>query len=431
MTVLKFPYGDDNIDIATPDDEIPRVISASDVVALSNLNSELIRAVHLPDAGKPLFKLLKPNDKIGIIVPDHTRKLNINILLDMLISIIEKSGVEDKQLSIMMATGTHRPPGEKELDEIIPKNIRERIKFHIHSADRDEDMIDKGVTSRGTPIRLNKWIFNQDFLILLGGIQFHYHAGFGGGRKSILCGLGAKESIMKNHRLRLNKDAPDGLEPASRSGVLLNNPIHEDLCEIAGLFKKSFIINVITNNDGEIAKIFSGDMFEAHKIGCEFYRKHFTIELMEAADTVIASAGGVPYDRTFYQGHKAYDNASKSMKQNGRLYLILKGDEGLGPTRFQNWLMDFNDKYSHINALRKKFEIVGQTAYSIRLKAERYKTIMLTSLPDEPLKKVGISVYRDERNFLEDFYAHIGKIVYYIPDAMKVLPFVKNKQEGL
>ena len=64
------------------------------------------------------------------------------------------------------------------------------------------------------------------------------------------------------------------------------------------------------------------------------------------------------------------------------------GDEGLGHPRFSAWL-DHPTREAHYDALRARYEIVGQTSLAVRDKAAFTRTIAVTDLDPRTCERLG------------------------------------------
>jgi nickel-dependent lactate racemase len=173
----------------------------------------------------------------------------------------------------------------------------------------------------------------------------------------------------------------------AKRGILFGNPVNEDMLEIAKLIKPSFLFNTVLNSKRQISSIFTGDTLSAHIKGCEFVKNHYYVSLKEKADLVIVSCGGEPFDLTYYQAHKAIDNIIGCVKDNGVIILVAKCSQGVGSKDFYKWFSYKNLKEIEKN-LRKKFVVVGHTAYASLQKALKVNIVFVTNLKNDDIKKL-------------------------------------------
>ena len=236
-------------------------------------------------------------------------------------------------------------------------------------------MVNVGATkSCGNKILLNRAFAEADVRVLLGDVDFHYYAGYGGGRKSVLPAVCGEETIKQNHALLLHANA--------RTGILEGNPLHQDMVEAARLAKVDFIVNVVENKKGDVVKAFAGDLeqawLEAVKLVDELYR----VTIDRRADIVVVSAGGDPADLNLYQAYKALDNALDAVKRGGVIILVAECPEGHGNLVFYEWMTRFGDLKNVEREIKRNFVMGGHKAYYLLKALQNHQIILVSSLPD-------------------------------------------------
>src|SRR5204862_4610665 len=107
-------------------------------------------------------------------------------------------------------------------------------------------------------------------VIVIGGINFHYFAGFTGGRKSICPGLASAKTIEATHVLALDFET-GGRKAGVATGLLDGNAVHEECERIAALAGPAFGINTIVSEQKRAVKLFCGDLRLAHRAACDWY----------------------------------------------------------------------------------------------------------------------------------------------------------------
>jgi lactate racemase len=281
-----------------------------------------------------------------------------------------------------------------------------------------------GTTSFGTPVAITKKALQSDHIVLTGAIVFHDLAGWGGGKKSILPGIAAYESIMANHKLSLNPNFGEGTNFLVRCGNAVNNPVHLDMLEAAEFVKPSFMFNVIIDENGSIVKAVAGDYVKAHEAGQKMVDDADSAYIKEQADIVIVSAGGYPKDIDFYQASKALINAKEAVKKDGVIILLSECIEGFGGNEVQQMLEEFSDNCSREKALREIFSIAKYTGYLIAEIAERFNVILVSSLNSDLLINANIKVTTDVNDALAIAIQQKGMDakIYLMPNGANTLP---------
>lgn len=372
----------------------------------------------------PMLAGLKPAGPVCLVVSDHTRETSTDLVLPLLLRRLETIGCGPSDISVLVASGIHRPPGPAEIASILGAESAARLqgRIFIHDADNEAMLEEVGRTKRGNAVRLNKIYVNAALRIVVGAASYHYHAGFGGGRKSIVPGLAARATIAANHSLALDPEL-DRMHPAAAPGRMDGNPVAEEMMESARLCPPHAIVNTVVAPNHVLAGVFAGDMEAAHAAAVEAVRLHCGAGIEARADFALASAGGA---LNWIQAHKALVNACAAVKPNGRVILLADCSEGLGDERFRRWMR--TKTMSELFAgLRKTPEVLGQTAFSTRTKGGR--AILVSAMPAADAVDLGIETAPDIESALDrtlDILAREGvsRPMYYImPEAKNLFPF--------
>ena len=189
------------------------------------------------------------------------------------------------------------------------------------------------------------------------------------------------------------------------------------------MVKPAFILNTVLAPDKRIIACFAGDWREAHTAGCRFYADHFACPLPELADLVVVSCGGFPKDINVIQSHKAMEYGSQALKPGGVMILLAECRDGYGNATFFDWFR-FTDLAAFEERLRSHYEINGQTAYSLLAKAQRFRIILVSVLPPEEVRTMGLIPAQnlDEAMGLATELLPADYTAYVIPDGGTVLP---------
>ncbi|PYS89353.1 MAG: nickel-dependent lactate racemase [Acidobacteria bacterium] len=324
-------------------------------------------------------------------------------------------GVEPHRMAIIFATGIHRKVTEEEKRAILTPFIAQRIKTFDHDA-RDLMRISRvGETSGGIPVELNRALFEYGRVVLIGGVTFHYFAGFTGGRKLVCPGLASSKTISATHKLAFDCERMDRREGVS-TGLLHGNAVHEAFVEAASKAKIDFAISAIVNDAGDVTDVFCGDQITSHRAACDTFASQHKISIAEKRELVIASCGGYPFDINMIQAHKSLEAASKACIDGGTIVLLAECRDGLGRDDFLNWF-DAEDSGDLGRRLCEKYQVNGQTAWSFLKKAERFKVAMVSSLDEDILGRM-----RSKKLRADGVEALINEKTrgYLIPNASKL-----------
>ena len=281
-----------------------------------------------------------------------------------------------------------------------------------------------GTSRHGNKILLNRVFVEADVRVLLGDVGFHYYAGYGGGRKSVLPGVAGEASIKFNHALMVDSNA--------RMGVLEGNPVNDDMVEAARLAKVDFIVNVVTNSKCEIVRAFAGDLELAFNEGVKLVDEMFRVTVERRADIVVVSCGGYPADINLYQAYKAVEGALEVVKRGGVIVLVAECSEGHGNQVFYDWMVRFPDLKSVEREIKRNFVLGGHKAYYLLRALQNHQIILVSSLPDYYAWTIfKLKTARAVNDALEEAFTVAGRVarVWTISQGNYTLPVVKGSLE--
>jgi lactate racemase len=369
----------------------------------------------------------EPGEKVVIVTSDVTRPTGSEVYLPILVDRLNAAGIEDRDIEIVIALGIHRKQSESEHRKILGE-LYGRIAVYDHDCDDPGALVYLGDTASGIPVELNRRVAEAERLILTGAVTFHYFAGFGGGRKSMLPGVSSRKSCMASHFSVLNPEDGSGKNPKAVTGNLEGNPVHEGMLEACGMRPPDFILNTVLSPEKKIIAAFCGDWREAHLAGCRYCAESFSYPIAEKGDLVVVSCGGFPKDINLIQAHKSMEYASRALKPGGVMILLAECRDGYGNATFFNWF-SYATCGELESALRKRYEINGQTAWSVKEKAERFRIVLVSELPDEEVSAMGMlpaasleQAMELARGLLPQDYK-----AYVIPEGGIVLPVMANR----
>ena len=368
---LGFGYGTQTAEI--PDELVMGILTPNPVVHSGKSESELVReALANPMDSLPLEQRIHPGDKVVIVTSDVTRPMPTSRVMPALMETLEAAGVRDEDVTVVFAVGSHRKQSEEEKKHLVGDEAYRR--YTCEDSDPD-DVIDLGVTSRGTPVKITRRVAEADFRICLGNVEYHYFAGYSGGDKAIMPGCSTREAIECNHSHMV--------EAGACAGQLAGNPIREDIEEAAKLCPADFILNVVLDEHKRIIGAFAGDHITAHRTACQMIDRLYMKKIPEKADIVLVSQGGAPKDLNLYQTQKALDNAKHAVKPGGTVVLVGSCREGMGEKTFGEWMTDGSSPQELIARTRAHFKLGGHKAAAIALVAEQAEVCLVSEMPTE------------------------------------------------
>ncbi len=355
--------------------------------------------------------------RVAVIISDKTRLCGYEIYLPWLLEALENSGASKDNITFFIAYGTHPRQSEEECFASYGDTYK-KYRFIHHDCKDEKLFIDKGSTSRGTPIKLRKDILEATFVVTFGAISHHYFAGFGGGRKLFFPGLGERKAIYHNHSLFLNFVTRQ-LNVTCKPGGLDHNPLAEDLKEMDAHFPARVSVHGILDSNGKVTRIRFGTDYSDFEEACREHDSFYKSAKNEVYDTVIASAGGYPKDINFIQSHKSIHNSAAFVKDGGTLIVFAEcrdgmGNEGLLP------LFKLGGMEPLFKKLEEKYEGNGGTALAMMSKAKRINIFLVTQLDQETCTALGVKKIGAEE--VAAILNEPGGSCAFIPNASMLIP---------
>jgi len=390
---------------------------------VKDTRAEIEHALNEPIGTKRLEELVKPGDKIAIVVNDQTRSTPSHLIVPPVLDALNKAGVRDADITIVIGCGTHRPATLGEMKALLGEETFQRVKVISHEC-RAKDLVFVGKTKTfGTKVYVNKVFAEADLRVLTGDVELHYYAGYSGGRKGVLPAVSGEETIQHNHAMILH--------PKARTGILEGNPIHEDMTEAARLAKVDFIVNIVTNSKGELVKAFAGDLEQAFYEGVKLVDEMYKVPIERRADIVIVSPGGHPRDIDLYQAYKGVDDALDAVKRGGAVIWAAECPDGHGNEVFYDWMTRFKEPKEMEAEIKRHFRLGGHKAYYLAKALERVQIILVSTMPD--YTAVGTFRLRTARalnDALRDAFDIVGKDgkVWVMPRGNVTLPMVHSSE---
>ncbi|HUJ20308.1 MAG TPA: nickel-dependent lactate racemase [Bryobacteraceae bacterium] len=335
---LDFAFGKTGLIVDLPPGFRYRVLQARAGRPLDDPLQTIEAALDAPIASVPLEELARGRQSAAISVCDITRPAPNHVVLPPLLQRLERAGIPRERITILIATGLHRPATDAEIREICGLPAAERYRVVNHNARSLAEHRHLGSTRSGTPVFIDERFVSAGLHITLGFIEPHLMLGFSGGRKLIAPGLAAQETIKVLHSPKFMR------EPKAVEGSIDENPLHHELLEIAAMARHDFMLDVALGLGAPGARpicgVFAGEPVAAHRRGVEFVSNVMLESLDEPADAVITTSAGYPLDLTFYQAIKGITAAAHVVKPGGAILLLAACEEGAGAPEFSRMLRE-------------------------------------------------------------------------------------------
>ena len=379
----------------------------------------VLDALEHPVGSPRLRTLAEGKRKIVIVTSDHTRAVPSKITLPLLLKEI-RSGNPDADITILIATGLHRPTTEEEQRRMFGDEIVDHEKIAINNAFAPEQFVELCTLPSGAVFQVNRLASECDLLVTEGFVEPHFFAGFSGGRKSILPGICSERTVNENHSYKAVS------HPRSNSGMLKDNPIHADMLCAAKAVNVQFIFNVALDGEKKIVAAWAGDLEQAHEAGVAFIRQWSQCPVV-TGDIVITSNGGYPLDQNLYQSPKAMATAEACAGEDGVIIMCCSCCDGMGGAHFgqliQRGTPDEIDRYLSSIPPEKTIPEQWCTQVCVRVLRKHPVILVTTFLSHDEVRKANMIPASTPDEALEIAYRLKGEqaSVVVIPDGVSVL----------
>ncbi|MBR0139231.1 MAG: nickel-dependent lactate racemase [Firmicutes bacterium] len=413
--ILEFGIGKETQKVDIKDELVLDVLTASEYEAKEDEETLVRKALEEPVASPALAEIVRPGQKIVIVSSDITRPMPTRKVMPALLDELYRAGASPKDITLMLALGSHRPHTEEERRHLAGERAFSEISVVDSNPD---DTVHLGTTKAGTPCDFDRRAVEADVRIALGNVEYHYFAGYSGGAKAMMPGVSTRSAIQMNHRMMVRDEAC--------AGRLEGNPIREDIEEAAAMLGVDFILNVVLDSHKNIIYAAAGDVTKAHRKACAFLDTIYRKPIKQRADIVIVSQGGAPKDLNLYQTQKALDNAKHAVRDGGIVILVGACQEGLGEKTFEQWMLEAEKPHDLIDRVRENFKLGGHKAAAIAMVLERAGIFLVSKLDDDFVKSIFMEPYHSVQEAYDAAKARLGEdsTVIAMPYGGSTLPIV-------
>ncbi|MCX7788967.1 MAG: nickel-dependent lactate racemase [Spirochaetes bacterium] len=379
-------------------------------------NRILQEALKNPIGTHPLRNLVNPGETVVIVTSDITRPMPSSKVLPLVLEELCRGGIQEKDITIVLGLGIHRPHTEAERAKLVGSDIACRLRLQDSNP---SDTVLLGYTKRGTPVRVDRTVAEANRRVLLGNIEYHYFAGYSGGMKAIMPGVSTREAIQNNHGFML--------EEGAEAGRIEGNPVREDIDEVLDHCPVDFILNVVLSEEKRIVGAFAGHPIQAHRVGCRLLDRMYKTPIPEQADIVLVSSGGFPKDINLYQAQKALDNAKYAVKKGGIIIFHAACTEGYGEGLFEEW-MKTKTPVEMLREIRQDFRLGAHKAAAIAAVLDKVSIFIVSDLPRTEVPP-GMTPFANIPDALEEAFRRKGKeaTILAMPAGGSTLPVFQRE----
>ena len=395
---VKLAYGREGLEVELPD-ERTTVIEPTFVPGLPDAKGAILTALRNPIRTPPLRRIVEPTQSVAISVCDITRPMPSKTLLTLLLG--ELRHIPPENITILIATGTHRTNTEVEVAEMLGEGVVDKYHVVNHNGFDDDSLEKIGSTDSGIEVLLNRRWVESDIRITTGFVEPHFFAGFSGGPKMVSPGLAGFPTIMRLH------DAAMIGHPNARFAITVGNPIHDAIREIARMSGVDFSVDVTINRDKRITSVYAGELFAVHKAACAVAQRLAMQPVPVLFDLVLTTNSGYPLDQNLYQAVKGMSAAAQVVRDGGRIICAAECSEGI-PEHGQ-----YRDILASCGSPSEVLEMIQQTEYERHDQWQAQIQAQIQMKADVYLK----SSYLTEQQVTDAHLTPVGRIEDTIEDC--------------
>ena len=365
---VELNYGQGKLAIELPADCEATIIRKPQMPVIADIEQAISRALADNAVNSPpLSEVAKGKRSACILICDITRPVPNGLFLPVLIDELLAAGLSAEDITVLVATGLHRPNEGEELAELVgDKRVLETVRVINHFARNKDDLVDLGKTAtRGTQVLLNRHFVEADIKIATGLVEPHFMAGYSGGRKVIAPGIAGQETITTFHNAEFMS------HPLAANCVLEGNPLHEEQLEIVRMLGGALALNTVIDEQRQLSFVNFGEIVASHLQAVEFTRRYAEVPVNQRFHTVVTSAAGYPLDKTYYQTVKGMVGPLDILAPGGHLIIASACEEGMGSAEYvtaQQRLCELGSDDFLTDIKRKKYAAVDEWQTQMQLK---------------------------------------------------------------
>ncbi len=421
---VELAYGRGQLRLALPEWVRPSVIRKRPLAKLPDARAAVRASLDAPIGAAPLRELARGRGSACILICDITRPVPNHLFLRPMIEDLLQAGLPPGRITVLVATGLHRPNEGAELAELIGDPwVQQTVMVHNHFARNDDDHIDLGRTrTRQTPLLIDRRFAEADLRIATGLVEPHFMAGWSGGRKVVAPGVAGHATIRTFHSARFMED------PGAVQCNLAHNPLHEEQLEIVRMLGEVYALNTVIDEDRDLADVNFGEIIASHLEAVAFVTDSIAVPVGRKFSTVVTSSAGYPLDNTYYQTVKGMVTPLDILAPGGTLIMASSCAEGIGSAEFraaQTRLVELGPERFLATLTSKTLADIDEWQTEMQLKPMRLGRVQLytTGLDEAERRITGVELVESVDAAVADSVArHADPAVAVIPEGPYVVP---------
>ncbi|KKM09132.1 hypothetical protein SY88_20550 [Clostridiales bacterium PH28_bin88] len=424
MPRVNIPYGEQDVTVDIPAANLMGVYSPTEVQPVEDVAAEVARAIKDPIGSERLAELAGGKERVVIIADDNTRLTPTHMILPVMLDELNTAGVDDSQVSVVIALGTHRDMTMEEIRVKFGQEVVDRVAIYNHNYWDPAELVDLGTTVNGTPIMINRRVYEADLAIGVGSIVPHHIPGFAGGAKIVQPGVSGAGTTAATHLLSVRA-------PRSYLGIE-DNPVRRELNEIARRVGVNHIFNTVLDRHGRVVRAFFGDVEGAFAEGVKVSRQVYAVDLPRAADIVLSSSH--PCNLEFWQAHKTLYASDLAVKAGGIIIVVTPCPEGVAKTHGE--MVHYTGRPpAEVKAMLERGEIEDGVAAALAIAwgqvRERERVFFVSDgISSDEARMLGFEPFATAQEALDEAMRRQGRQakVAVLTHAPDMLPIINSDQ---
>ena len=424
---IEMRYGKKGLILDLPSDMDVTVIRKSRMPVLDDARGKVRLALERPEGSGSLEDEAKGRGDACILVCDITRPVPNALLLPPLIRTLMDAGLRADRITILVATGLHRPNEGAEMRDLIGDEwVLNTVRVFNHFARSDDDHVHLGRTPGGIPVKLDRRFVEADLRIVTGLVEPHFMAGYSGGRKVIIPGVAHQDTIRALHSAGLL------IRGGVANCVLEGNPLHEEQIHAARMVGRCLAVNTVMDEERRLSFVNFGAIEESHNAAVAFARPFFEVPLARRFGTVITSAAGYPLDQNYYQTVKGMVGVIDMVEPDSDIFVASECACGLGTPEYaeaQGRLVRLGVEEFLSDAVGREYALIDEWESVMQTKAMRTARIHLFSecLSREEKELTGVRTVNMLAHAVADCVkGKRDKRVAVVPEGPYVVPMCRR-----
>lgn len=428
MSTISISYGKGHLPVRIPADAEATVIRKKPLSKVPDAAAAIRQALDQPVNARPFREIARGKKSACILICDITRPVPNHLFLRPMIEDLMAGGVAADRITVLVATGLHRPNEGAELEELIGDPwVLKTVRVENHFARNDADHVDLGVTpTRGMPVKIDRRFVEAEVRVATGLVEPHFMAGYSGGRKVIAPGVAHADTIRTFHNAQYVED------PLATGGNLEGNPLHEEQLQIVKLIGECYGLNTVIDEDRDLVFVSFGEIIESHMAAVKVARSFTEVPAPRLFKTIVTSSAGYPLDKTYYQTVKAMVTPLKILEPGGTLIIASECSEGFGSHEFQQShanLVRMGKEAFTAMVLKKPLADIDEWQTTMQLKPMRRGKVQLytTGLSEADRAITGVELIDSvDAAIVRAIKLSGDKAIAIIPEGPYVVPYLAN-----